>query len=258
MKLIEVKNAGFSYNKYKKIFSGVSFSLEPGQTLSILGANGAGKSTLLNCLANLLALDEGEIIVEGNSIKQMGMPEIAKIIGYVPQLNNPSYGYTVRDFVVMGRAPYISLFRMPSDKDYAYADEAIESMGISYLAEKAYTEISGGERQQASIARVLVQKPKVIMLDEPTAHLDFGNQLRTIKIVKELADRGYTIIMTTHNPDHAIILDDTVGIIGRVGHMQVGSVADIISEKSLKQVYNTELKLAYVKEVGRIACIGNI
>lgn len=258
MSLLEVNNATFAYSDSKVVFTEVNFAVEAGQVLSIIGPNGAGKSTLLNCLAGLCALNSGTVSINGTPLKKMDRRTVARSIGYVPQIHNPAYGYSIRDFVVMGRAPYISTFRMPGKDDYAKADSAIALMGISHLAERPYTEVSGGERQQATIARVIVQEPRVIMLDEPTSALDFGNQLKTIRMVKELAERGYAVIMTTHNPDQAIMLGGLVGILDKNGCFTVGSAHEIIKETTLTELYQTEVKITYVAQVSRNACLAKL
>lgn len=149
--------------------------------------------------------------------------------------------------------------RTPSSDDYKKADNAIAQMQISHLAHKPYGNLSGGERQLAQIARALVQESKIILMDEPTNHLDYGNQLRILKIVVELARQGYIIIMTTHMPDHAILLDGTVGIMYPGGSMIVGHVKDVIQEQSLASLYDTDLRIVYIEELSRTACIaGNI
>lgn len=253
--LLEVKNAAFSYPDSTAVFRDVSVTVNVGQVLAIIGPNGAGKSTLLNCIAGFYTLDKGSIYISGIPIKKMNRKTVAQSIGYVPQIHNPAYGYSVRDFVVMGRAPYISAFRLPAKGDYAKADAAIELVGISHLAQRPYTDLSGGERQQATIARVIVQEPQIIMLDEPTSALDFGNQLRTIRMIKELSERGYAIVMTTHNPDQAIMLDGMVGILEKNGQFSVGRAQEIIKEKTLTELYQTEVKITYVEQVARNVCL---
>jgi iron complex transport system ATP-binding protein len=261
--ILEVKEASFSYGcaygrsagKRKKIFTNITFTLKAGQILSILGPNGCGKSTLLNCLAALLTLSSGEILLGGKTQRSLKRKEIARFIGYVPQMSVLSYGYTVRDYVVMGRAPYIGTFGIPKEKEYEIADNALAKMDITHLAERPYTEISGGERQQAAIARVLAQEPRIIMLDEPTSALDYGNQMRMIALLKTLARDGYAVIMTTHTPDHAIMLDDTVALLDRNGSFEAGGVRQIMREDVLSEVYRTPLKMIYVAEAGRTACM---
>lgn len=222
--------------------------------LSILGTNGAGKTTLLNCIANLYRPVSGEISLNGQPMAKMKLRDIARVIGYVPQIHTPAYAYTVREFVVMGRTPYIGAFQTPSAQDYGIADEALERMGISHLRDKAYTEISGGERQQATISRVIAQQPQLILMDEPTAHLDYGNQYRVVQMIRELAAEGYALIMTTHNPEHAIILNGKVAILNREGILGVGQAAETLSAQTLSNLYGLTIKTIYDDDANRNIC----
>ncbi|MDO5135224.1 MAG: ABC transporter ATP-binding protein [Eubacteriales bacterium] len=252
--ILEVKGLSYSYYNSKTIFHDVSFQLDRGEVLSVLGTNGAGKSTLLNCIANLFKSKAGEILLNGRPMSSMTASDVAKIVGYVPQIHVPAYAYTVREFTVMGRTPYIGMFANPSKEDYRLADEALERMGISHLSGKVYTEISGGERQQVTIARVLTQQPQIILLDEPTAHLDYGNQYRTVQMVKQLSQEGYAIVMTTHNPDHAIMLDGKVAMLNREGILSVGDAGNLSSE-SLSKLYGLRIKKEYDEDAKRDVCI---
>ena len=253
--ILEVQDLSFRYGGGRMIFHDVNFSMERGEVLSILGTNGAGKSTLLNCIANLFRPASGRILLDGKPMSSMSMTEVARIIGYVPQIHIPSYAYTVREFTVMGRTPYIGAFSKPSKEDYRIADEALERMRISHLRDKVYTEISGGERQQVAIARVITQQPQIILLDEPTAHLDYGNQYRVVRMVKELAGEGYAVIMTTHNPDHAIILDGKVAILDKNGVLGVGHAAETLTSDMLTGLYGLRVKTVYDADAGRNVCI---
>ena len=253
--ILEVKNLRYHYDDSRTIFHDVSFGIESGEIISILGPNGAGKSTLLNCIANLLTPSTGEILLEGKPMNKLSLNEIARIIGYVPQPHTPAYDYTVRDFTVMGRTPYIGLFSKPKQEDYDLADGALKQLGIYHLADKPYTQISGGERQQVTIARVLVQQPKLILLDEPTSHLDYGNQIRTVKMIRKLAGQDFAVILTTHMPDHVILLGSRVGILDHTGTMTFGDVDSIMTEETLSKVYQTNLKVLYIEEIGRVACV---
>ena len=254
--ILDVEGLSFRYrNSTRTIFHDVSFSLEKGEVMAILGANGAGKSTLLNCIANLYRPTSGQIRLNGKPMEQMTMQQVARIVGYVPQVHTPAYAYTVREFVVMGRTPYINSFSKPSAADYQIADEALERMGIADLRDKVYTEISGGERQQVTIARVITQQPQLILLDEPTAHLDYGNQYRVVQMVKELAQEGYTLLMTTHNPDHAIILNGKVAILNREGVLGVGLAAEELNEDTLSRLYGLHVKTTYDEDAGHNICV---
>lgn len=252
--ILEVENLSYHYHDGRTIFHDVSFQIDKGEILSILGTNGAGKSTLLNCIANLFRPVSGKIRLNGESMSGMKLDEVAKFIGYVPQIHTPAYAYTVREFVVMGRTPYIGAFRTPSKEDYIIAEEALEKMKITHLMDKAYTEISGGERQQAMIARVIAQKPKIILMDEPTAHLDYGNQYRLVQMISDLANEGYGMIMTTHNPEHAIILDGKVAILNREGVLGVGQAANALSAKTLSELYGLSIKTIYDDDAKRNIC----
>jgi iron complex transport system ATP-binding protein len=256
--ILEVNKLAYSYTD-QETFSDISFQLHKGDIFVILGANGAGKSTLLNCLSNLLTPLRGEILLKGRNIVHIPIKEIAQVLGYVPQVYVPTFSYAVRDYVVMGRAPHMGLLSVPGEAEYQKVDAVLKRMGIEHLADKLYTQLSGGERQQVQIARVLVQESEVILLDEPTNHLDYGNQLKTLQIISDLAQNGLTIVMTTHMPDHAILLGGKVGILDREGHMIVGAAETVISEESLKKIYNTQLHLIYIEQLKRMTCVaGNI
>lgn len=253
--ILEVNNLSFRYHNSRMIFHEVSFSVDNGEVLSILGANGAGKSTLLNCIANLNKPESGEILLNGQPMSKMKLRNVARVIGYVPQIHTPAYAYTVREFAVMGRTPYIGVFTTPSAEDYRIADEALERMGIAHLRDKPYTEISGGERQQVTIARVIAQQPQLILLDEPTAHLDYGNQYRVVQIIRELAVEGYALIMTTHNPEHAIILNGKVAILNREGVLGVGQAAETVNAETLSNLYGLSIKTIYDDDAKRNVCV---
>ena len=183
--ILDVQDLSFRYSKNTKpIFHNVNLQMEKGEILTILGANGAGKSTLLNCLANILEPYSGKILVNGASIHDMSLKKAAQLIGYVPQNHAPVYDYSVRDFIVMGRAPHLGMLEKPSENDYAIVDEVIRELGIEKLADKAYTQISGGERQQALIGRAIAQQPEIIMFDEPTNHLDSSGRCSIWQIWK--------------------------------------------------------------------------
>ena len=254
--IIEAQNINFSYSKGgRQILNDVSLSLSEGQVMSILGPNGAGKSTLLNLIATLLTPDSGVIKLCGNDTSKMKPKEVASILSYVPQTHTPAFSYTVFNFVLMGRAPKVGMFERPTNKDFEVVQKILEEVGIADLADKPYTEISGGERQQATIARALVQEPKAILFDEPTAHLDYGNQLKTLRVIKSLSEKGYAVIITTHNPDHAIMLGGTTAILDKTGRLTVGDSDKIITEETLKSVYGTELSLVHMDSVDRDICV---
>lgn len=253
--MIEVKNISFRYTSAKWVFQDVNFEHAPGEILSILGANGAGKSTILNCLAGLFKPNSGDITMDGESIYSMNRTDIAKLIGYVPQIHDSTFDFTLLEYAVMGRAPYFHLYETPKEKDYEIARKNLELVGLGGMEDRVFTEISGGEQQLATIARTLTQEPKVILLDEPTNHLDYGNQHRMLMTIKELASNGYAVIITTHNPDHALQLDGKVAILNKAGKLLVGNAKEVLKEEILSEIYGIDVSLIYEEAVGRTICL---
>ena len=254
--IYEVKDLTFSYpTGDKKVLDGASLSISRGEILCILGPNGAGKTTLLNCMAGLLRGQSGEIRLCGRDIRDMKEKEIAKLVGFVPQLHTPAFDYRCLDFVLMGRAPQIGTFNRPKAEDEKMCMDVLESMNLGHLAEKSYLNISGGERQQLLIARAIVQEPEVVLFDEPTAHLDFGNQHRVLRRIKKMSEDGYSVVITTHNPDHALMLGGRVAVVSRKGTIYQGPAEEIITEEILKKVYGIDLKVTWVDSIGRKTCV---
>ncbi len=251
---IDVCDISFAYPGCQTVFSNIRFSVRPGQIVCILGPNGAGKTTLLNCLANLAQPKSGRIVLGGRPMDEMQPREIAQIIGYVPQLIEPSFAFAVIDYVVTGCAPYMNIFERPGREHYDAAYKALRKMGIEHLAERSYMHISGGERQQVAISRALAQRPSFILMDEPIAHLDCGNQVNVLMTVREMADEGYGILLTTHNPDHALLLGGQAAIIDRSGSMRFGPGEEILTQDALSQLYGTQLNLFYSQALSRTVC----
>ena len=254
--IIDIRSISFSYPQSKRlVLNDCSLQIMAGEITSFLGPNGAGKSTLLNCACGLLRPQSGDIYLNEKSIWTMKQTEIAKVVGYVQQYQNSSFAHSVFDYVLMGRASNISLFQKPSEADRELVYEVLEKMGITYLADCAITEISGGERQQAAIARAIVQHPQVIFFDEPTSHLDYGNQISILQIIHQLKEQGYAVVMTTHNPDHCLMLGGNVAVLDRKGHLCYGQVSEIITEERLRSIYNTDITIRFFAEAGRPICI---
>ena len=254
--IYDLREVSFTYpGGAKRVLKEVSFSLAPGEVMSILGPNGAGKTTLLSLMMGFLKPDGGSITIAGEAVAQMSAKQIAGEVGYVPQVHEPSFDYSVKQFILMGVAPGKGLFQGPSAKDEEQCDRLMEELDIAKLADRSYLQISGGERQQALIARAVMQDPQVILFDEPTAHLDYGNTYRTLKMVRAMAERGFAVVLTTHDPNQALLLGGKAGVIDREGHMTNGTVEEIVTEERLAQVYDCELKLVEIEEMDRIACV---
>jgi len=254
--IYEIKDLGFSYpQSEKRVLSGLSLAVSEGDILSILGRNGAGKSTLLGCMLGLLKPQSGMVLLDGRDIGRMSEREIAAVAGYVPQNHAPSFGFSVLDFVMMGCAPRIGLFSKPGKRERQDAEAAIRELGIEAIAEKPYTEISGGERQKATIARAIVSRPRVVLFDEPTAHLDYGSQLLVLRIIKALSQKGYSVVITTHNPDHALLLGGKAALLDDSGALITGKAAEVVTREHLSRVYQADVRLEYIESIGRVACV---
>jgi len=234
--LIEIRGAGFSYGE-QAVFGGVDLDVFPGEVLTILGPNGCGKSTLLRCIGGALALKQGTVRFENVELSTLDARARARRIALLFQDHIPSFPYPVLDVVSMGRTPYLSAFGAPSAQDIAIAEEALEQVGMSHLKQRPYTELSGGERQLVLLARTLAQQPAVILLDEPTAHLDFKNQVRSLQQIGALAERGVTMIMTTHDPNQAFLFPGRAALMRPGGSLVVGPPPKVITDASLSAAY---------------------
>jgi len=239
---IIVENLCFSYDKHQ-VLKNVSFSATENRILSVLGPNGVGKSTLFSCILGLLPDYSGKIKVDGEDIRNLSAREMARRIAYIPQSHYPSFNYTVFDMVLMGTTQQVSVFSTPGKKQIERAERAIERMGIAHLSHRGFSMISGGERQLAIIARALAQDAHTLIMDEPTANLDFGNQIKVLTQIKSLASDGYTIIQSTHNPDQTFLFSDLVLALkdGRV--FACGKPADIVNRELIHALYGVDIEL---------------
>ncbi len=254
--IYEVKDLSYRYpGTNRDVLQNVSFSLADGEILTVLGPNGAGKSTLLRCLNGLLPTREDAISLFGAPLAQYSQRQRARLVSYVQQKEQSTFPYTVEHLVTMGRAPLLPAYATPGREDVLAARKAMEDLGLTSLAQKPCTQLSGGEYQQAMIARAIVRQPKVILFDEPTAHLDFANQLRVLRLIKRLSAQGYAIIVTTHNPDHALLLAGSTALLDRTGHLTKGPTAQVVTEEALSQVYDAPLTIRYLPEAQRVVCI---
>ena len=206
---VVVNNLSFSYGSHQ-VLHDISFTVEDGEFLSILGCNGVGKSTLFRCVLGLLNSYSGQVLINGIDTRKLPPSKMARLVAYIPQNCSPTFNYSVEDVVLMGTTSGLNPLRSPGKKELERVDWALDKIGITHLRQRCFHHISGGERQLAVIARALVQDAKLLMLDEPTASLDFGNQMLVQEQARALADEGYTIIQTTHNPEHSYMFSDKV------------------------------------------------
>jgi iron complex transport system ATP-binding protein len=236
----------------------VSLSLEAGEVLCLLGPNGSGKTTLFRTLLGLLPPLGGQVLVDGKDLWRRTRGEIAQRVSYVPQAHAAFFPFTVREVVLMGRTAHLGIFSMPSRRDREIAQAAIKRMRLAHLADSIYTRISVGERQLALIARALAQDARIIVMDEPTANLDFGNQVRVLEHIQALAQTGMGVLLSTHDPDQAFICADRVAMLHEGRLARTGTPAEVITAASLRQLYGVDvevMQVAIASGARRTACI---
>jgi iron complex transport system ATP-binding protein len=227
----------------RTVGSGVDFAVSGGEVLCILGPNGGGKTTLIRTLLGLLPSHSGKVLLGERPMQELSRSEVARTVGYVPQAHVGAFAYSVRSMVLMGRTAHLGLFSTPSSRDQEAALRAIDTLGIGALADRAFTEISGGERQLALIARALAQEPQVLVMDEPTSSLDFGNQVRVLGHVRGLAAQGMAVLMSSHQPDHALQCADRALLLGEGRALELGAPADVVTPASLKRLYGVDVRV---------------
>lgn len=240
---IEVKNLSFSYGS-RRVLRDVSFAVHSGEYLSVLGCNGAGKSTLFRCILGLQRGYTGEIYINGRSVRRLSSREIAKQIAYIPQNCVPTFQYSVEDVVLMGTTSHLSTFSSPGKAERKTAVWAMEKAGIRGLAKRCFHHISGGERQLVMLARALAQRASVLMMDEPTASLDFGNQTMVLTQAKALTEEGYTVIQTTHNPEQSYLFSDRILALQDGKVMKQGSPKDVLTQEFVTALYGVDTRIS--------------
>jgi iron complex transport system ATP-binding protein len=251
---IEIKNLSFSYGD-RPILQDISFSVGEGELLSILGPNGVGKSTLFRCILGLPSGYTGEVLVDGINARSFSAREAAKHIAYIPQSSHPMFNYSVFDIVLMGRTSGLGSFRSPGKADREKCLRALEKIGISHLAGRCFHRLSGGEQQLVLIARALAQDAPILMLDEPTANLDYGNQLRVLEQVRKLAAEGYTVIQTTHNPEQSYLFSDRILAIQNGRVLTQGTPAEVLTAENMEELYQVEVEVVRLYEDRARICV---
>lgn len=252
--VLEVSGLVCGYGS-RAVLKDVSFSLAAGQALCLLGPNGVGKTTLFKTLLGFVKPLAGDVAIEGRDTRDWTRRDFAREVAYIPQLHTPSFSFSVHDVVLMGRTPHLSGLSSPSESDERLAQQAIERMGIGHLAQRDYASLSGGERQMVLIARALAQQPRILVMDEPCASLDFGNQARLLEQILELAAQGIAVVMTTHDPNHAFLLDGDVLCLGRGGVAASGRARSVLTADMMSALYGVPVEVSAFSDEGCLGCM---
>ena len=247
---LEVSHLFCGYEKSSPLVKDVTFTIGSGDICCILGRNGVGKSTMFKTLLCLLPPLGGRILLDGEDITKWRAEKLADHVAYVAQSHTPPFPYLVEEMVMLGRMNHIGVFGKPKAKDEKIVNDLIHDLGIDYLKGRAYTEISGGERQMVMIAKALAQEPKILILDEPTANLDYGNKVIVLEAIKSLSERGICTIFTTHDPEQALLLDSETAVIIPGEPVVFGSSRVVVTEKNLKRAYNATIRVVEILDDG--------
>jgi iron complex transport system ATP-binding protein len=235
--VLEASELGVGYPGHV-VGSNLSLALRRGEVLALLGPNGCGKTTLLKTLLGLLPALGGAVQLQGRALAQWPLAERAREIAYVPQGQASTFGFTALEMVLMGRTAHQGLLARPTAQDRAIAHAALQRVGMAHLAGRSVHRISGGERQLVLIARALAQQPRAVLLDEPTASLDFGNQGLVMHAIRTLAGEGLAVLFTTHDPNQALRCADRAMLMREGRVLAEGAVAQVIESEGLRALYS--------------------
>jgi len=245
-KILSLENIHFRYYPDDpNVLSNLSLEIPAGKVTAILGPNGTGKTTLLHILLGLLKPLEGVVKVSGKSHKGYSRRELSQMIGLVPQFESIPFNFSVFEYVLLGRSPYLKPLQLPGSEDVRITEEALLAAGIDHLRNKPVNEISGGERQLVHISRVLTQQTQILLLDEPTAHLDLENQNRILSLLKQMSSLGNTAVLTTHDPNAAIFAADYFVLMNRGKIAAQGNLDTVITAENLSMIYRTPIRVEH-------------
>ena len=240
--VLELSHTDLGYDS-RVVLHDVSLTIQTGEIVCLLGPNGVGKTTLFKTILGFIKPIAGLITIDGVDISRFSPKDFARLVAYVPQLHHSPFPYKVRDVVLFGRTVHLGLFASPCQKDRDIADSFLELLEISHLAERPFTELSGGERQMVIIARALTQEARFIILDEPTSNLDYGNQVRIIRKIGELRKQSVGILMSTHTPDHAFMIGSKVVVVDHGTLSRCGAPETTLTPETLRQIYGVDVQV---------------
>ncbi|TCD47465.1 ABC transporter ATP-binding protein [Chlorobium sp. N1] len=248
-KHIECSGLSVGYDS-RIVVDNVTMDLRTGEICCFIGQNGRGKTTLFRTMLGLIAPIGGTIRLNGRPLHRWSAIERARMVAYVPQAHQGVFPFSVRDVVLFGRTAHLGLFASPGSHDRKIAEQAIEMLGIGHLAERPFPEISGGERQMVLLARALAQEASMMILDEPSSNLDYGNQVLLLRKIRELAQYGIGIAMATHSPEHALQLEARVAAIVDGGLRVWENATDALNPEDMKRVYGIDINMASALDAG--------
>ncbi|MFP4105312.1 MAG: ABC transporter ATP-binding protein [Phycisphaerae bacterium] len=242
--LIQAQDLRFAYRPGLEVLHGVTVSAGAGKLMCVLGRNGSGKTTLLRLLLRRLKPSAGRVLLDGRSLGSYGPRELARATAYVPQNPTSAFEFPVREIVMMGRLPHGGALGLAGKQDLEVARLAMEMTGSAAFADRTLDELSGGEAQCVMIARALAQQPKVMLLDEPTSHLDMQNQLRIYRMMRRLAeDWGMCLICVSHDINMAARFADELVVMRDGSVLADGPPREVVREKTLSDAYGVEVEL---------------
>lgn len=254
--MLKVENLSFSYKK-KKVLTNISFEVRYGQSVCLLGKNGVGKSTLFKCLLQHISGFEGNIFLFDKPLATYSRSELAKKIAYIPQKKRNNIQFTVFEMILMGTTACLKNYQQPGKKEVAIAEQALDMLKINHLKHALFSEISGGEQQLTIIARSIAQQSKIIIMDEPCANLDYGNQIKVLEMIRKLSIKGYLIIQSTHDPNHALQYADYVLVLQDGCLANMGTPREVLTSEQLEKIYQVPVDVHFLQGIDQLVCVPN-
>jgi iron complex transport system ATP-binding protein len=250
---LQARELAIGYGR-RQVAAGISLQVLPGEVYCLLGPNGCGKTTLFRTLLGLIPPLAGTVRLAGSDLAQRSRRSIARLVAYVPQSHAPVFPYTVREMVLMGRTAHLGLFSQPRRADHERAELALEQLGIGDLAGADYSRISGGQRQLVLLARALAGECAYVVMDEPTASLDYGNQALVLQRIRALAEHGIGVVMSSHDPDHVLAVGDRAALMRDGAILRQGPVPEVVDSATLGRVYGIAVDVVTLPD-GRKVCL---
>ncbi|WP_180675113.1 ABC transporter ATP-binding protein [Helicobacter sp. 11S02629-2] len=245
--MLEFKNFSFSYDKPKKkaknyLLKNLSFSITPNALTAILAPNGTGKTTLFNVLLGVFDNYEGEILLDSKNLKDYSLKQKAKVLGYIPQHFESPFDFSLLEVVLMGASPNLGSFEVPNKDIKEKALGLLKNLGLGDRLDSKFHSLSGGQRQLGLLARLRLQNAKMLLLDEPSAHLDIANEILFFKNVKKLLESKKTALINIHNPSAVLAFCDYVCMIKDSKILAFGSVKEVMNTTNLSLLYDVPLE----------------